>query len=106
MTTAASRSTGSCSRTLSVARMPPADPTMATTSTGGASTDGIALQQHRSDRAGLLERFLGEAVETAGGELRAGAARTVGNPAAQLRALEQRTQRHPERRLEVLRLSR
>src|SRR5215813_978634 len=69
MMTAAPRSAGSCSRTRSIARMAPAEPTIATTSQGEEST-AIALEQDGPDQLSLFERFACGPVEPSGGRRR------------------------------------
>src|SRR5215470_594549 len=66
MMTAAPRSAGSCSRTRSIARMAPAEPTIATTSQGEEST-AIGLEQDGSDQLSLFERIPRDPVEPRGG---------------------------------------
>src|SRR5947209_277713 len=101
-TTAASRSPGSASRTFSIALIPPAEPTIATTSTGGASTSATALQQDCTHGLALLERLAREQLESLGRRVGAAPPRALGDPGAHVRPLEQGAERHPEGRVETL----
>src|SRR2546423_6813466 len=100
--TAASRSSDNpLNRTLS-APMPPADPTTATTWTGGRSAVGARAvsDEQTADRFRLLVRFAGELLEPSLALLCAGGADACREPLRELRPLLQGAERRPERSLD------
>src|SRR5262249_28534055 len=103
--TQASRSPGSAPRTTWIARMPPAEPTTATTWIARRSNvRAIRPREEAADRLRLPAGLLGDGLEAPATALGSGASEPLGEPVTQLRALVQRAQRRPERRLDRLRL--
>src|SRR5262245_23213662 len=105
MTTAASRSPGSAPRTCERARIPPADPTSATTSIGG-ETEGLSavgtvmVEQKPPDHERVTLRFLDHAIVPFRPFGRSHAAESVGNAPGKVGTLLERAQRCSEHTLD------
>src|SRR5436190_6951620 len=104
--TQASRSAGSAPRRTWIARMPPAEPTTATTWIGRRSAVGARAVpgKHAANRVRLLPRFAGELLEPGLAALGTRAPHAPGEPLGELRAFLQGAQRRPEGHLDRLAL--